>query len=202
MVEALKPTRGGFTRPFGTAWFIKEFLAGNGPMGTARVDSQRGSPQVDIHGSYKLALHTAFAEEMVARVEEERIHRDLPPLTIEEASSLRQRFLEGIPSKLTRGRYHSFVTYFHRFKQLGWVEEVSTEPSEIQENWPEAPPRVYYRLTAAGSRATDAELADPIQTIYNYSREQRSAKGRKYIRVPVGRYPRKRTSSRTSRGQG
>ena len=157
----MKPTRGGFTRPFGAAWFIKEFLAGNGPMGTVRIDPQKGACQTDIHGSYKLALHTSFAEDMVAREEEERIRGDLPPLTVEEANSLRGYFLGRIPSKLTRGRYHSFVTYFHRFKQLGWVEEVSTEPSEIQENWPEGPPRVYYRLTAAGSQATEVEIADP-----------------------------------------
>ena len=196
MVEALKPTRGGFSRPFGTAWFIKEFLAGNSPMGTAKIDPQGGSPQTDIHGSYKLALHTSFAEDMVAVEEEERARREEPPLTVKEADSLRGYFLQRIPSKLTRGRYHSFVTYFDRFKQLGWVEEVRTEASEIQENWPEGPPRVYYRLTAAGRSATEVEIADPIQTIYNYPREKRSAKRRKYLRVPVGRYPRRRRTQR------
>ena len=185
--EALRPTRGGFTGQFGTAKFVREFLAGNGPEGSPRIDPQRGAPQTDIHGAYKVALHTAFAENMVEGEVDERFRRHLPPLTIEEANTLLQRFLEGIPSRLTRGRYHSFVTYFHRFKQLGWVEQVSTEPSEIQEIWPEGPPRVYYRLTAAGRRATEVELSDPIMTIYNYPREIRSPKRRKYIRVPVGR---------------
>jgi hypothetical protein len=192
MVTGIRPSRGGFLRPFGCGWFIREFLAGNGPMGTPRIDPDKGACQVDIHDSYKLALHTAFAEDMVAREEEERARRGEPPLTVEEADRLRSYYLDRIPLKLTRARYHSFVSYFHRFKQLGWVEEVSTEPSEIQENWPEGPPRVYYRLTEAGRRATEVELSDPIQTIYNYPREQRSPKRHKYVRIPVGTYTRRR----------
>jgi DNA-binding HxlR family transcriptional regulator len=44
-------------------------------------------------------------------------------------------------------------------------------------------PRIYYRLTAKGKRAKTVELSDPIMTIYNYPREQRSPKTHKYYRV-------------------
>ena len=41
--------------------------------------------------------------------------------------------------------------YFGVLKRLGWVEVTeNTEPSAIQDNYPSAPERVYYRLTKAG----------------------------------------------------
>jgi hypothetical protein len=36
MVEALRPARGGFLRPFGCALFVREFLLGHSPNGAAR----------------------------------------------------------------------------------------------------------------------------------------------------------------------
>ncbi len=42
MVELLRPARGGFLRPFGCGWFIREFLLGHGPHGSPRIDSDRG----------------------------------------------------------------------------------------------------------------------------------------------------------------
>ena len=179
MVELLRPARGGFLRPFGCAWFIREFLLGNGPMGSAVIDPDVGSPQVDIHRFYKEALFRAYAEDMVAVEEEERIRKKLPPLTIEEAEERTRYYVERIPHRLTRMRYPSFARYFSHLKRLGYVEETGKEElSLVQESYPPAPPRRYYRLTEKRKRATMEELSDPIMTLYNYPRERRSAKRR------------------------
>ena len=183
MVEALRPPRGGFLRPFGCAWFIREFLVGNGPMGSPRIDPDAGAPQTDIHCCYKEALHRAYAEDMVVWEEEERIREKLAPLTIEEAEERTRYYLERIPYKLTRMRYASFTRYFSHLKRLGYVEETGEEElSLVQESYPPAPPRRYYRLTAAGRKATEEELSDPVMTLYNYPREKRSAKRGYYTR--------------------
>jgi len=183
VVELLRPARGGFLRPFGCAWFIREFLVGNGPMGSPRIDPDAGAPQTDIHRCYKEALHSAYAEDMVAWEEEERIRKMLPPLTIEEAEEKTRYYLERIPYKLTKMRYSSFTRYFSHLKRLGYVEETGREePSLVQESYPPAPPRRYYRLTAAGRKATMEELSDPIMTLYKYPREKRSAKRGYYTR--------------------
>ena len=181
MVEALRPSRGGFLRPFGCGWFVKEFLAGNGPMGSPRIDPNVGAPQTDIHRAYKEALHRAWAEDMVARDEEERMRRGLPPLTMKEAEERVRYYLERIPYRLTRMRYASFTRYFSHLKRLGYVEGTGEEePSLIQDSYSAAPPRRYYRLTDAGKRATMRELSDPIMTLYKYPREKRSAKRKRY----------------------
>ena len=57
----LKPSRGGFLRPFGCGWFIREFLLGNGPWGSPRIDPNVGAPQADIFYHYKRALLRANA---------------------------------------------------------------------------------------------------------------------------------------------
>jgi len=45
------------------------------------------------------------------------------------------------------------------------VEEAGkTEPSGIQDSYPLAPSRVYYRLTEAGKKATLAEVSNPLRT--------------------------------------
>ncbi len=61
VVELLKPKRGGFLRPFGCGWFIREFLMGNGPYGSPSIDSHIGAPQSDIFYYYKMALIRATA---------------------------------------------------------------------------------------------------------------------------------------------
>ena len=88
MVEPLRPAKGGFLRPFGTAWFIVEYLKGNGPQGSPKIDPDVGAPMVDIHAEYKEALFRAYAEDMVAADEEEHVRRGLPPLSIEEGEVL------------------------------------------------------------------------------------------------------------------
>ena len=183
MIEPLRPARGGFLRPFGTAWFIVEYLKGNGPQGSPKIDPDVGGTQTDVHRYYKEALHRVWAEDMVARDEEERLRRGLPPFSIEEAEERTRYYLERIPYKLTRMRYPSFTRYFSHLKRLGYVEETGKEePSLVQESYQPAPPRRYYRLTDAGRKATMAELSDPIMTLYNYPREKRSAKRRYYSR--------------------
>ncbi len=34
MTESLRPVKGGFLRPFGCGWFIRQYLAGAGPEGS------------------------------------------------------------------------------------------------------------------------------------------------------------------------
>ena len=93
-------------------------------------------------------------------------------------------YFSRIPYKFTRMRYSSFTRYFGHLKRLGWVEETGkTEPSAIQGNYPPAPSRVFYRLTDAGWKAPMVEISDPVMTLYQYSREQRSAKRKGYAKL-------------------
>jgi hypothetical protein len=97
-------------------------------------------------------------------------------------------YLSRIPYKLIKCRYHSFQRYFHWLKQLGWVEfSGKEETSSIQENmpdYPQAPPRRFYRLTKKGIEAPDYEWSNPQLTLYperplEYFREKR--RQRKYF---------------------
>lgn len=169
MAEALTPRRGGFLRPFGAAIFIRDFLNGEGTKyGAPRIDPAVGAPQADIHAAYKLALHMAIAEDAAALDAEEAI-RQGKPLTPDQVEERRLFYLERIPYKLTRMRYASFTNYFARLLKLGWVEPTGrVERSEPQENWPQARPRVYYRLTEKGRAATLVELSNPLRLLYPY----------------------------------
>ena len=178
----IKPTTGGFLRPFGTAWFIIEFLKGNGPQDSKRIGPEVGAPMTDIHFEYKSALHRAFARDRTEREEEKRIGKGQPAYTEEEYADRLQYYISRIPYKLVKMRYSSFTRYFGHLKRLKWVAETGrTEPSAIQDDYPPAPPRVYYRLTEAGKNASPAEISDPVMTLYHYPRAQRSAKNRLYI---------------------
>lgn len=137
----------------------------------------------DIHFEYKSALHRAHAKDAVERDEERRIKQGLPAFTEEEYRERLAFYLERIPYKELKMRYASFTRYFGHLKRLGWVEETGkTEASAIQDDYPPAPPRVFYRLTDAGRKASIAEMSDPVMTLYQYSRKQRSAKIRRYAR--------------------
>ena len=68
MVMALRPNRGGFSRPFGAGWFIREYLLGNGPEGSTAIDPKRGAPQADINYEYKEALARATARERAEKI--------------------------------------------------------------------------------------------------------------------------------------
>jgi len=177
----LRPILGGFIRPFGTAWFIIEFLKGNGPEDSKQIGHDIGAPMTDIHFEYKSALHRAHARHAAETEEERRIKKGRPAFTEEEYAERLQYFLSRIPYKLHKMRYASFTRYFGHLKRLGWVIETGkTEPSAIQDNYPPAPPRVFYRLTNAGWNASMVEISDPVMTLYQYSREQRSAKISRY----------------------
>ncbi len=64
-------------------------------------------------------------------------------------------------------RYHSFLMYFGVLKRLGWVEATNrTEASAIQENYPSAPERTYYKLTKAGIEASEELWSNPLFTLY------------------------------------
>jgi hypothetical protein len=199
MVTELRPARGGFLRPFGTAIFIRDYLMGRGAdYGVEAIDPERGAPIADIHRAYKRALHLDMAEDMAARDAEEAARRG-KPMTSEEIERRRDYYLERIPSKLTRMRYSSFVRYFRFFIQLGWVERTGEvegsiiggpEDTRRPQVTPrgtvliEVPqPRIYYSLTPKGREATLVELSDPVMTIYNYPREQRSKKKYKYFKT-------------------
>jgi len=117
----LRPTRGGFARPFGAGWFIREYLLGNGPEGSTRIDPERGAPQSDINYEYKVSLATATARTRA----EKRISNLVlagEDVTEELAEKIYQQELKRISHKFTRMRYHSFLKYFGTLKKLGWVE--------------------------------------------------------------------------------
>jgi len=186
----LRPVRGGFLRPFGCGWFIREFLLGHGPEGSPTIDPEVGACQEDIFYHYKLALHKAYAEDAVAWENEERIKKGKPIYTPDEYEERVAYLLSRIPYKLTKCRYHSFQRYFHWLKQLEWVEFTGRdEPSSLQQGYPDAPPRKYYRLTGKGIEAPDYEWSNPQLTLYpergpEYFRGQR--KKRQYSKkVPT-----------------
>ena len=44
----MRPGKGGFLRPFGCGWYIREFLMGHGPEGSPTIDHEIGACQADI----------------------------------------------------------------------------------------------------------------------------------------------------------
>ncbi len=166
MAMRLMPSRGGFLRPFGCGWFIREFLLGNGPEGSKAIDSHRGAAQADINYEYKEALARATAREHAERIIS-RMVLSGADVTEEEADKIYQRVLRKVSRKFTHMRYHSFLMYFGVLKRLGWVEATDrTEPSAMQDNYPSAPERVYYRLTGEGMRAGEELWSNPLFTLY------------------------------------
>lgn len=166
MVIALRPTKGGFLRPFGCGWFIREYLLGNGPEGSTRIDPDRGAPQSDINYEYKVAMATVTARERTEKIISQLV-LDGKDVAEEVAEEIYQRELKKISHKFTRMRYHSFLKYFGTLKKLGWVEATSeTEKSAMQDHYSKAPERVYYRLTEAGRIAHDEEWSNPLFTMY------------------------------------
>lgn len=162
----LRPTRGGFLRPFGCGWFIREFLLGNGPEGSRVIDPQQGAPQADINYEYKEALARATARDRAERAISKMVVAG-KDVTEEQAERIYERELKRVSRKFTHMRYHSFLMYFGVLKRLGWVEEAGrTEPSSIQENYPPAPERTYYRLTKEGVEAGDEFWSNPLFTLY------------------------------------
>jgi len=162
----IRPTKGGFLRPFGCGWFIREFLLGNGPEGSRAIDPQQGAPQADINYEYKEALARATARERAERIISRMVVGGAD-VTEEHAVKIYERELKKLSRKFTHMRYHSFLMYFGVLKRLGWVEVThETEPSSIQGNYPPASERTYYRLTEKGIEAGDELWSNPLFTLY------------------------------------
>ena len=129
MVIELRPNRGGYLRPFGCGWFIREYLMGHGPEGSTPIDPERGAPQSDINYAYKVAMAAATAR---ARAEKRisRLVLDGVDVTEEMAEDIYQRELNKISHKFTRMRYHSFLKYFGTLKKLGCTYKGMLLPGE------------------------------------------------------------------------
>jgi hypothetical protein len=167
VLEPLRPARGGFLRPFGCGWFIREFLLGHGPNGSPIIDPDVGAPQADIFYHYKRALLKATALDRATRVEERRARREKRPINPDNIDRLAKKYLARMPYKAQGCRFHSFVVYFSTLQRLGWVEPTGREePSSFQDHYPPGPPRRYFRLTQKG-KSTPAYLwADPHKALY------------------------------------
>ena len=99
MVELLRPARGGFLRPFGCGWFIREFLLGHGPYGSPRINPDGGSCQADIFYYYKMALRNEVALDKAARIEEKHAQRQNRQIETDNIDSLTKRYLARMPHK-------------------------------------------------------------------------------------------------------
>ncbi len=167
MTLLVRPKRGGFLRPFGCGWFIREFLLGNQPYGSPVINPATGAPQADIFHEYKMALIRETAVDRATRREEKLAKREKRSIDPSSITLLTQRYLARLPYKAHGCRYHSFCSYFSNLQRLGWVEPSGkVEPSVFQASYPPGPPRIYYRLTDAGRAASDADWANPQGTLY------------------------------------
>ena len=97
MVDPLRRTRGGFLRPFGCGWFIREFLLGRSPNGSPKIDPNVGAPQADIFYHYKTALLKATAVDRATRHEEKQARREKRAISPEKIERLTERYLARIP---------------------------------------------------------------------------------------------------------
>ena len=88
-------------------------------------------------------------------------------VTEEAAEKIYQCELRRVPRKFTHMRYHSCLMYFGVLKRLGWVETTEeAQPSSIQDNYPQAPSRAYYRLTKEGIEAYEDLCSNPLFALY------------------------------------
>jgi hypothetical protein len=167
VVEPLKPKRGGFVRPFGCGWFIREFLMGKGPNGSPVIDPSVGAPQSDIFHYYKQAILRATALDRATRHEERQARREKRLISPENIEKTTERYLARMPYKSSACRYHSFVVYFSNLRRLGWVEFTGKEePSAFQDHYLSGQPRRYYRLTLAGMTAPETAWTNPFSALY------------------------------------
>ena len=139
---------------------------GLAPENSTKIDPIRGATQVDINYEYKEAMARATAREHAEKIISRMVLNKVD-VTEEQASRIYQRELRRVSRKFTHMRYHSFLMYFSVLKRLHWVVVTGeTEPSTIQENLPEAPERIYYRLTQKGIEAGDELWANPLFALY------------------------------------
>ena len=167
MVEPLKPTKGGYLRAFRCGWFIREFLLGNSPGGSAQINPTVGAPQAEIFREYKIARLRATAMDRAIRMEERMARREKRYIDPDNITELANRYLARLPYKGQGCRFHSFIVYFSTLQRLGWVEATGKEePSAFQAHYPPGSPRKYFRLTKAGREASDADWANPLRALY------------------------------------
>ncbi len=167
MTELLKPVRGGFLRPFGCGQFVRGFLLGSGPYGSARIDPDVGAPQADIFHHYKMALMRATALDRATRAEEKQARKAKRPINPDNIDKLAEKYLARMPYKAQGCRFHSFVVYFSTLQRLRWVVATGKEePSTFQGHYPEGQPRKYFRLTKTGRQASDTDWANPHRALY------------------------------------
>ena len=167
MVEPLRPARGGFLRPFGCGWFIREFLLGHGPYGSAKIVPEEGAPQADIFRQYKLALMREISLDEATRVEERVARKEERSINPDNIEELADKYLARLPYKTIACRFHSFVVYFSDLQKLGWVEVTGIEePSKFQDHHPPGPPRKYFRLSKAGREAGEDAWRNPHRVLY------------------------------------
>jgi hypothetical protein len=167
MTFLVRPKRGGFLRPFGCGWFIREFLLGYGPNGSPVIDAIVGAPPADIFHYYKLALMSATALDRATKAEEKSARREKRLVNPDNIEKLTQRYLSKMPYKGWGCRYHSFVVYFSNLVRLGWVEPTGKEePSAFQDHYPAGQPRKYFRLSSTGLRAAESAWLNPQLALY------------------------------------
>jgi hypothetical protein len=167
MAELLRPSRGGFLRPFGCGEFIRGFLMGHGPNGSPAIDPYIGAPQADIFHHYKMALMRATALDRATRVEEKRARREKRSIDPANIEKLAEMYLARMSYKARGCRFHSFIVYFSNLQRLGWVEPSGQEePSSFQQHYPPGPPRRYFRLTKVGREAGDEAWSNPHSALY------------------------------------
>ena len=166
MAESLRPIKGGFLRPFGCGWFIRQYLAGNGTEGSTKIDPAVGAPQVDVAFEYKETLARVTARERAEKIISDKVVKKVD-VSEAEAEEIYQRELKKVSRKFTHMRYHSFLMYFGVLKKLYWVERTGqVTNSGIHDNYSAAPSRVYYRLTEEGKAAGDELWSNPLFTLY------------------------------------
>jgi len=167
VTETLRPKRGGFLRPFGCGWFIREYLLGHGPYDTPKIDHATGAPQSDIFYHYKNALMRVRALDEATKDEEKQARREKRAIDPENIERLTVQYLDHMAYKTIGCNYHSFVVYFSNLQRLGWVELTGKEePSAFQDHYSEGQPRKYFRLTPSGMEASDNSWANPHAALY------------------------------------
>jgi hypothetical protein len=167
MTLPLKPKRGGFLRPFGCGLFIRDFLIGKGPFGSAVINPEEGAPQVDICFHYKNVLRQTTALDRGTRMEERLARRQNRRIDPDKIEKLGEFYLARLHYKANGCRYHSFIIYFTNLQRLAWVEPTGKKTlSKFQDHYPPGQPRKYFRLTKKGREASDVEWADPRRALY------------------------------------
>jgi len=163
----VRPRRGGFVRPFGCGWFVREFLLGHGPNGSPRIDPTVGAPQADVFFHYKHSLIRAIALDRATRQEEKEARRERRSIDPWRIEGLTEHHLRHVPYKSTGARFHSFIVYVSNLQRLGWIEFTGREEkSTLQDHHPPGPPRRYFRLTGAGRAAPESAWRNPQAALY------------------------------------